>query len=170
MGDFFSWLAQVTTATKLSLQQFETGGFFLNFKTTWWFNIVCAFATTWLLRLAMTLITFNSGFSTYVCVLKPLTNVIRVIEMPMGRLVNLPAQAQVGLRQLSQSGRAEALHLWIGARFSKVPKLFGTISGDIILLVSSKRRRFEAQFHFYNTWKDQCCLQHMKRQHMKRPA
>ena len=32
-----------------------------------------------------------------------------------------------------------------GTRFSKVPKLFGRFSGDIILLVSSKRRRLEAQ-------------------------
>ena len=32
-----------------------------------------------------------------------------------------------------------------GARFSKVPKLFGRISGDIILFVSSKRRRREAR-------------------------
>ena len=32
-----------------------------------------------------------------------------------------------------------------GACFSKVPKLFGCISGGIILFVSSKRRRIEAQ-------------------------
>ena len=32
-----------------------------------------------------------------------------------------------------------------GARFSKVPKLFGRISGYLILFVSSKRRRLEAQ-------------------------
>ena len=32
-----------------------------------------------------------------------------------------------------------------GARFSKVPKLFGCISGDIILFESSKLRRFEAR-------------------------
>ena len=32
-----------------------------------------------------------------------------------------------------------------GACFSKVPKLFGSISGDIILFVSSKRRRLEAR-------------------------
>ena len=32
-----------------------------------------------------------------------------------------------------------------GARFSKDPKLFGRISGDIILLVSLKRRRLEAR-------------------------
>ena len=32
-----------------------------------------------------------------------------------------------------------------GALFSKVPKLFGQISGDIILFVSSKQRRLEAQ-------------------------
>ena len=31
------------------------------------------------------------------------------------------------------------------ARFSKAPKLFGRISGDIILLVSLKRRRLEAR-------------------------
>ena len=32
-----------------------------------------------------------------------------------------------------------------GACFSKVPKLFGSISGDIILFISSKRRRLEAR-------------------------
>ena len=32
-----------------------------------------------------------------------------------------------------------------GARFSKVPTLFGHVSGDIILFVSSKRRRLEAR-------------------------
>ena len=32
-----------------------------------------------------------------------------------------------------------------GARFSKVPKLFGRISGDIILFVSSKQRPLEAR-------------------------
>ena len=32
-----------------------------------------------------------------------------------------------------------------GACFSTVPKLFGHISGDIILFVSSKRRRLEAR-------------------------
>ena len=32
-----------------------------------------------------------------------------------------------------------------GACFSKVPKLFGRISGDIILAVSSKRRRLGAR-------------------------
>jgi len=32
-----------------------------------------------------------------------------------------------------------------GARFSKVPKLFGRISGYIILFVSSERRRLEAR-------------------------
>ena len=32
-----------------------------------------------------------------------------------------------------------------GACFSKVPKLFGLISGDKILYLSAKRRRFEAR-------------------------
>ena len=32
-----------------------------------------------------------------------------------------------------------------GARFSKVPILFGHVSGDIILFVSSKRRRLETR-------------------------
>ena len=32
-----------------------------------------------------------------------------------------------------------------GACFSKVPKLFGRISGDIILFVSSKRKRLETR-------------------------
>ena len=31
------------------------------------------------------------------------------------------------------------------ARFSKVPKLFGHVSGDLILFVSSKRRDLEAR-------------------------
>ena len=31
------------------------------------------------------------------------------------------------------------------ARFSKVPKLFGRISGGLILFVPSKRRRLEAR-------------------------
>ena len=43
-----------------------------------------------------------------------------------------------------------------GARFSKVPKFFGQISGDIILLVSSKQWRLEAQdYSLYKIWKDQ---------------
>ena len=36
-------------------------------------------------------------------------------------------------------------HKTPGTCFSKVPKLFGRISGDIILFVSSKRRRLEAR-------------------------
>ena len=32
-----------------------------------------------------------------------------------------------------------------GARFSKIPKLYGRISGEIIFFVSSKRRRLEAR-------------------------
>ena len=39
----------------------------------------------------------------------------------------------------------EILQICPGARFSKVPKVFGPISGDIILFVSSKRRRLEAR-------------------------
>ena len=39
----------------------------------------------------------------------------------------------------------EAARFVPGARFSKVPNLFGGISGDIILFVSSKRRRLEAR-------------------------
>ena len=35
--------------------------------------------------------------------------------------------------------------VWSGACFSKVPKLCGRISGDIILFVSSKRRRLKAR-------------------------
>ena len=46
------------------------------------------------------------------------------------------------------------LKFW--ARFSKVPRLFGRISGDIILFVSSKRRRLEARnfsyFNFYSLY------------------
>ena len=45
-----------------------------------------------------------------------------------------------------------------GTRFSKVPKLFGRILGDIILFVSSKRRRLEAR-NFAVIF----ILQHMKR-------
>ena len=47
-----------------------------------------------------------------------------------------------------------------GACFSKVPKLFGRISGDTILFVSSKRRRLEARKLFLFLFP----LQHMKRQ------
>ena len=51
----------------------------------------------------------------------------------------------------SQFGCTNELHLWTGrsggpgVRFSKVPKLLGRISGNIILFVSSKRKRLEAQ-------------------------
>ena len=38
-----------------------------------------------------------------------------------------------------------SLEIEPGACFSKVPKLFGCISGDIIHFVSSKRRRLEAR-------------------------
>ena len=38
-----------------------------------------------------------------------------------------------------------ALRLFPGACFSKVPRLFGRISGDIILFVSLKRKRLEAR-------------------------
>ena len=41
-------------------------------------------------------------------------------------------------------GRKSA-HTETGARFSKVPKLFGCSSSDIILFVSSKQRRLEAR-------------------------
>ena len=50
-----------------------------------------------------------------------------------------------------------------GAYFSKVPKLFGRISGDIILFVSSKRRRLEARTL-------QLFLFLFPLQHIKRPA
>ena len=50
-----------------------------------------------------------------------------------------------------------------GTRFSKVPKLFGRISGDIILFVSSKRRRLEARNFVV-------ILYLFPLQHMKRPA
>ena len=46
-----------------------------------------------------------------------------------------------------------------GARFSKVPKLFGRILGDIILFVSVKRRCFEARNFFLFLFR----LQYMKR-------
>ena len=53
------------------------------------------------------------------------------------------------------------MYLDSGACFSKVPKLFGRISGDIILFVSSKRRRLKHEtlqlFSFL------FLLQHMKR-------
>ena len=49
-----------------------------------------------------------------------------------------------------------------GACFSKVPKLFGCISGDIILFVSSKLRRLEARNFAF--------LVLFSLQHMKRPA
>ena len=53
--------------------------------------------------------------------------------------------------------------LWLtqapGAHFSKVPKLFGCISGDIILFVSSKQRRYKTLELFSFLFP----LQHMKR-------
>ena len=45
----------------------------------------------------------------------------------------------------NQGMRLLRRHFSPGACFSKVPKLFGRISGDIILFVSSKRRRLEAR-------------------------
>ena len=42
-------------------------------------------------------------------------------------------------------GEADFVAQWPGAYFSKVPKVFGHIWGDIILLVSSKRRRLEGR-------------------------
>ena len=36
-------------------------------------------------------------------------------------------------------------HMHTRARFSKIPKLFGWIAGDIILFVSSQRRRLETR-------------------------
>ena len=41
--------------------------------------------------------------------------------------------------------KARVRRLRAGACFSKVPKLIGSISGNIILFVSSKRRRLEAR-------------------------
>ena len=56
-----------------------------------------------------------------------------------------------------------------GACFSKVPNLFGRISGDLILFVSSKRRRFEARYlSLYFIL--QIFLFLFPLQHMKRPA
>ena len=51
------------------------------------------------------------------------------------------------LRNLSSLTGVQKQHTsrYPGARFSKVPKLFGRISGDIILFVSSKRRYLEAR-------------------------
>ena len=45
----------------------------------------------------------------------------------------------------SHGCKASDLTTTPGACFSKVPKLFGRISGDIILFVSSKRRRLEVR-------------------------
>ena len=59
--------------------------------------------------------------------------------------------------------KCHALALGPGARFSKAPKLFGRISGDIILFVSSKRRRLEARNFAV-------ILFLFPLQHMKRPA
>ena len=49
------------------------------------------------------------------------------------------------VRQVLQSAMIITKCDRTGACFSKVPKLFGRISGDIILFVSSKRRRLEAR-------------------------
>ena len=51
------------------------------------------------------------------------------------------------------------------ARFTEVPKLFGHISGDIILFVSSKRRRLEARN--FTVISISIPLQHMKRPALK---
>ena len=49
-------------------------------------------------------------------------------------------------RTLSYSSpKLELCRLGPGARFSKVPKLFGRISSDIVLVVSSKQRHIEAR-------------------------
>ena len=48
-------------------------------------------------------------------------------------------------RSMDKLRKQFLMKLWPGARFSKVPKLFGRISGDIILFVSSKRKRLEAR-------------------------
>ena len=53
-----------------------------------------------------------------------------------------------------------------GACFSKVPKLFGPISGDIILFISSKRRRLEAR----NFTVIFILFLFIPLQHMKRPT
>ena len=46
---------------------------------------------------------------------------------------------------LHQTTDQPGKHVTAGARFSKVPKLFGHTSGDIIFIVSSERRRLEAR-------------------------
>jgi len=48
-----------------------------------------------------------------------------------------PLNAPEKFRDLRETGP--------GVRFSKDPKLFGRISGDVILFVSSERRRLEAR-------------------------
>ena len=54
------------------------------------------------------------------------------------------------------------INFWPGARFSKVPKLFGRISGDNFLCTSKPRASRGTKVYnylnfLYNIWKDQLC-------------
>ena len=57
------------------------------------------------------------------------------------------ASKKIGRRKVKKESRSpwDSSLNRPGACFSKGPKLFGRISGDIILYVSSKRRRLEAR-------------------------
>ena len=71
-----------------------------------------------------------------------------IFKRPVGDLIDGP-ECGTGLGAcncFSFSTNSTRLCNWgPGACFSKVPKLFGRISCDIILYVSSKRRRLEAR-------------------------
>ena len=57
-------------------------------------------------------------------------------------------QTDLGPDYMSRAGpvsRTGVILLGSGDRFSKVPKLYGRISGDMILFVFSKRRRLVAR-------------------------
>ena len=67
---------------------------------------------------------------------------LTVCRRAFGHSTTTLLQAAIFLRSHSQRVRESGSP---GACFSKVPKLFGRISGDIILFVSSKLRRLEAR-------------------------
>ena len=69
-------------------------------------------------------------------------------EFQYGAVVRALTSHQCGPGSIRRSGVIcgfRLLLLYSGTCFSKVPKLYGRISGDIILFVSSKRRCLEAR-------------------------
>ena len=71
------------------------------------------------------------------------TNIYSVLLLECKGAFHLQEMAgQIGQLYMQPINAAQ---LRAGARFSKVPKPFGRISGDIIHFVSSKRKRLEAR-------------------------